>query len=587
MKIPLRPVHFVLTILLWITFSAAHAGWVATGKLNTKRHDHSQTVLKDGRVLITGGQFNGDALNSAEIYDPATGQWTMTGNMNSNRVRHSATLLPNGKVLVAGGVIYAAGGYFEPNISYIGTAEIFDPSTGQWTTTGSLAQARSWHSATLLNNGTVLIVGGKNGRDDVGDRAAHVSEIYDPASGLWSGTPSQGPQTFSHTATLLPDGRVLVVGGSIVSGATAHSASIYNPSNGQWSLNQDIDLYRSKHSATLLADGKVLVAGGVMSGYPWIAKSYRVFDPSSGTWAPEAQMPYSVGRNVTTLVDGKIFFINCLFDPVTGIWSAVEDMLFGYHEEFPGVSLLQNGKVMVSASFDGDVELFVHSPPIITTQPASSSVLQGRPYNLTVSIPSDTGISFQWRKNGEDIDGATFSSLILNNVQSTAAGDYTVVVTNSAGSTSSNPATISVIPDSDGDGLSDADEIDIYNTDPNQADSDGDGLSDYAEILTHETNPLARDSDGDGFNDAYEIQTGKSPTDPNDKPLLVAEAHPAIEFSFPTAVGKSYRIEGSPDLQNWSTVEDEINGTGSGVTRFYPTRNGAARFFRVEESSNP
>ncbi len=593
MKIPLRPVHLVLTILLWITFSTAHAGWVATGKLNSKRHDHTQTVLKDGRVLITGGQFNGGALSSAEIYDPATGQWTMTGAMNSSRFRHSATLLPNGKVLVAGGVIYAASGdYYEPNISYIGTAEIFDPGTGQWTTTGSLAQARSWHSATLLNNGRVLVVGGKNGFNYNGVTFAYLSEIYDPASGLWSSTPTQGPQAYFHTATLMPDGRVLVAGGveTLGGGATYStyaSTRIYNPDNGQWSATGSMHLGRASHSATLLTDGRLLVAGGYGRAGLLTARSYEIFDPSSGTWDPETQTPYSVGQNATTLVDGKIFYLNCLFDPVTGIWSPAEDMLFGYHGGFPGVSLLQNGKVLVTASYDGDVELFVYSPPIITTQPANSSVLQGRSYNLAVATPSDTGISFQWRKNGGNIDGATSATLMLTNVQSGDAGEYTVAVTNSIGSTFSNPATLTVIPDSDGDGLSDADEINIYNTDPNHADSDGDGLSDYAEIHTHGTNPLAKDSDGDGFNDAYEIQTGKSPTDPNDKPLLVAEAHPAIEFSFPSAVGKSYRIEGSPDLQTWSTVEDGINGTGSGVTRFYPARNAAARFFRVEESSNP
>ncbi|MBU6175669.1 MAG: immunoglobulin domain-containing protein, partial [Planctomycetes bacterium] len=365
-----------------------------------------------------------------------------------------------------------------------------------------------------------------------------------------------------------------------------NSANFYNPANGQWSVTQSMHLPRRNHSAILLADGKVLVAGGSgITGFP-TDRYYEIFDPSSETWTPEVETSYSVGHISTTLFDGKVFFLNCLFDPVTGIWSPGENMLFGYSGGFAGVSLLQNGKVL-STAYNGDVELFVYSPPIITTQPANSSVLQGRSYNLTVTTPGDTGISFQWSKNGEDIDGATSATLMLANVQLSDAGQYTVAVTNSVGSTSSNPATITVIPDLDGDGLSDADETGVYNTNPNDADSDGDGLSDYVEIHTHATNPLAKDSDGDGFHDAYEIQTGKSPTNPADKPLLVAEAHTAIEFIFPSAVGKSYRIEGSPDLQTWITVEDGIGGTGSGITRFYSTRDMPVRFFRVEESANP
>ena len=166
-------------------------------------------------------------------------------------------------------------------------------------------------------------------------------------------------------------------------------------------------------------------------------------------------------------------------------------------------------------------------------------------------------------------------------------GSYTVVVSNANGSVTSDAATLTVIPDSDGDGLSDADESDVYHTDPTKADTDGDGLSDFAEVQTHGTNPLLADTDGDGFTDSYEIQTGKSPMSAADKPLLVAEVRTAIEFSFPSATGKTYRVEGSADLASWSTVEDGIAGTGAGVTRLYSTRDTPSRFFRVAESGNP
>lgn len=137
--------------------------------------------------------------------------------------------------------------------------------------------------------------------------------------------------------------------------------------------------------------------------------------------------------------------------------------------------------------------------------------------------------------------------------------------------------------DSDGDGLSDRDEIDIHHTDPRNPDTDGDEIEDGSEIQQHGSNPLVPDTDGDGFLDGYEVQTGKSPTDPADKPALVAEARTAIEFTFPSAIGKTYRIEDSLDLVTWSTVEAGIAGNGGVIQRFYATRGQPKRYFRVEE----
>ena len=137
--------------------------------------------------------------------------------------------------------------------------------------------------------------------------------------------------------------------------------------------------------------------------------------------------------------------------------------------------------------------------------------------------------------------------------------------------------------DSDGDGLSDPAELQTHLTNPNLADTDSDGLSDGAEINTHGTNPKDGDSDDDGFLDGYEVLTGKSPLNILDKPALVAEARTAIEFVFPAAIGKTYRIEDSTDLATWGTVESGIVGTGGQIQRFYSTRNMPQRFFRVEE----
>ena len=136
--------------------------------------------------------------------------------------------------------------------------------------------------------------------------------------------------------------------------------------------------------------------------------------------------------------------------------------------------------------------------------------------------------------------------------------------------------------DSDGDGLTDPQEIETHHTNPNIADTDNDGLRDGGEFATYHTNPLIGDTDGDGFLDGYEVLTGKLPLDPLDKPALVAEARTAIEFTFSSAIGKTYRIEASTDLETWAIVESGIAGNGSQVQRFYSTRGQPKRYFRVE-----
>src|SRR5262249_18373099 len=145
------------------------------------------------------------SLSSAEVYDPATGAWTASGSLNAARQAHSATLLPVGTVLVAGG---ANVGYFSAS------AEIYDPVTGAWRPTGALLSARGIHSATLLPDGKVLAVGGNH--NDSGNPSIVTlssAEVYNPANETWTATGSLNASRTTHTATLLPSGKVLVAGG--------------------------------------------------------------------------------------------------------------------------------------------------------------------------------------------------------------------------------------------------------------------------------------------------------------------------------------------------------------------------------------
>ena len=222
-----------------------------TGNMTANRGDHTATLLANGKVLIAGGadqDATGTGLASAELYDPSTGTFTQTGSMAVGRFLHTATQLQNGKVLIVGGTLTSAS---DP----VATAEVYDPATGIFTMTGAMATAREQHTATLLADGRVLIVGGTTSTG-TGDPTA-TAEVYDPSTGSFSVTGSMAKARTYHTATLLPSGKVLVAGGDKNS-----TAEVYDPATGSFSIIGGMEIARSGHTATLLPDGSVLVAGG-------------------------------------------------------------------------------------------------------------------------------------------------------------------------------------------------------------------------------------------------------------------------------------------------------------------------------------
>lgn len=277
------------------SFNPASGIWTTNDPLNIARDGHTATLLTNGQVLVTGGVGYGGIISISELYDPAAGIWTTNGPMNAARTRHTATLLPNGKVLVTGG-----GGAFFPNPN-LSSAELYDPSSGRWTNTGSLTTARIYHTATLLPNGKVLVVGG------IGNYGFAVNaELYDPATGTWENTGALKIARERHTATLLPDGRVLVTGGLGTSVVT-NGAELYGPATGIWTPTGPMNAARMSHAATLLPNGKVLVAGGDGNTSPYTLSSTELFDPSSGTWTTNA--PLNTARDhftVMLLTNGQV-----------------------------------------------------------------------------------------------------------------------------------------------------------------------------------------------------------------------------------------------------------------------------------------
>jgi hypothetical protein len=257
--------------------------WSSAGTMIEARRGHTATLLPSGRVLVAGGYNANDALASAELYDPATASWTATGAMLTGHVVHTATLLQDGKVLVAGGVdgIGVA----------LASAELYDPETGSWSPTGALSGARGAQTATLLHDGRVLVAGGVFGSQPFFDALA-TAEVYDPAAGVWSTAASMHTDRQYHTATLLPDGTVLVTGG-LGSAENKATAEVYDPAHDTWRAIADMDEARAGHSATLLPNGNVLVAGWTAEQYGPAAVPPHSTEPHPSTTPGETAGPGS------------------------------------------------------------------------------------------------------------------------------------------------------------------------------------------------------------------------------------------------------------------------------------------------------
>jgi N-acetylneuraminic acid mutarotase len=243
-------------------YDPASATWSSAGSLGEIRSRHTATLLANGKVLVTGGtgsydlEFGHGFPSSAELYDPVSNTWSPAADMSRARWGLTATLLPGGKVLVAGGIDDRGG---DP-----ADAELYDPASDTWLPAASMTAPRSYHVATSLAGGKVLVTGGAN---DSGVVAS--AELYDPVSGTWSPAGTMGTARYRHAATLLSSGKVLVSGGdrlrengTSLSELTA-SAELYDPGTQAWSSAASMSTARADHTASLLPNGKVLVAGGV------------------------------------------------------------------------------------------------------------------------------------------------------------------------------------------------------------------------------------------------------------------------------------------------------------------------------------
>jgi Big-like domain-containing protein/putative Ig domain-containing protein/galactose oxidase-like protein/Kelch motif protein len=344
------------TTLLAVTGGVYSGVWQSTGSMAAMRANHTATLLTNGSVLAAGGQYlvggaTWEMLGSAEIYNPTAGTWTATGSMTTARTNFTATLLPNGTVLVAGGMTTT---YVNSVLGsqIVASAEIYDPVAGTWTPTANMAYARWNHTATLLPNGTVLVAGGG------GAPFLASAEIYDPVAETWTSTGSMANPRGQHTATLLPNGTVLVASGQTNNTDLTTSAEIFDPGTGLWTVTGSLIAARALHTATLLPNGTVLVAGGANSTLDAILSSAEIYDPSAGTWRSAASMLAArFSHTATLLPSGKVLVAggcNCaaplsnaeVYDSVLGTWITTASMSTNRLDHT--ATLLLNGTVLAA-----------------------------------------------------------------------------------------------------------------------------------------------------------------------------------------------------------------------------------------------
>jgi N-acetylneuraminic acid mutarotase len=339
--------------------------WSPAASLLNARVAHTATLLPNGKVLVAGGvvadgQSSFPATASAEVYDPAADTWSQAANLLTARQFHTATLLPNGKVLVAGGMSPPT--YSMPMTN----AEIYDPVANTWTAAAPMTSARIYHTATLLSNGKVLIVGGTGG--PAIPAPVDSAEIYDPATNIWSPAANLPAARTLHSATLLANGNVLIAGGWTPSGAGtpppttfALNGLVYDPSTNTWTVTGNLHAPRRGHTATLLSNGQVLIAGGVDQSS--VLAATELYDAVANTWSSAgALLEDRAFHTATLLPSGKILFAGGsipnppgpspsveLYDPVTNTSSATGSLITA--RDSHSATLLANGVVLVVGGY--------------------------------------------------------------------------------------------------------------------------------------------------------------------------------------------------------------------------------------------
>ena len=324
------------------------------GRMNVQRAAHTATLLRTGEILIAGGMEKAEGVetntNSAELFDPRNATFRSTGSMTAARGGHTATLLDNGDVLITGG--------FDQGQA-LNTAEIYHPETSTFTATGQMSVPRDRHVATQLQDASVLITGGT----PVSSNTAHASaEIYEPTSGVFRQVGNMTTARSAHSATLLNDGTVLIAGGSMQQfDNVLSSAEIYYPATRSFLLIGNMTAPRHKHAATLLSDGRVLMTGGSydareLGGRQASSELYdpkqRAFHSTGSMTRARFKMPTAVlalgSGNVLVAGDGEYLE---MYQPSAGVYGTASGGI-GEAWMYACAVKLGDGNVLITGGYN-------------------------------------------------------------------------------------------------------------------------------------------------------------------------------------------------------------------------------------------
>jgi N-acetylneuraminic acid mutarotase len=333
--------------------------WNSTASLQIERANHRSVLLSDGRVLVCGGTSEIEGvrteLPSCEIYDPVSGTWSTAQDMLKPRTGHTATLMQNGRVLVTGG--------YNGDDGYLPDCEVYNPETNMWLYTGFLNHARWAHGAARFDDGTVLIIGGYLEDDEYESEILSSCEIYDPDTGTCTlieqemSAGRSGP-----VVTTLSDGRIAVFGGYAGSGYNNQSCEIFDPESQSWTLHDDTIRERAGFSATLLPNGEVLIAGGDDQMY--FQCFCELFNPQTGVYTyTDGMLQRTVGHTDTLLHDATVLVTGGYLASGTAV-SRCEFYQFEYpaDDEPPEIILADPAADDAGVSLSSEIRLTIRDP---------------------------------------------------------------------------------------------------------------------------------------------------------------------------------------------------------------------------------
>ncbi|MCA8957626.1 MAG: hypothetical protein KDC87_16240 [Planctomycetes bacterium] len=260
--------------------------FTATGSMSIARAGHAAALLSDGRVLVAGGASNlsdilsaiNSFLNTAEIYNPTTGTWSAANSIADKLLAPALTTLPNGRVLLSGGakVNFIFG--IPTSVTTVSNCQLFDPTNGNWSSTGAMRQHRGVHSLNtiLLTDGRVLVTGGVEVNIPLlpppttlaGAKATAKAEFYNASSGTWTALPDLPTASTGHGAQQMPNGSVLLTGGAsgAIDAAVSHDTVLeFSPATNTYVRSFKLNTARATHGVALLPDGNLVVFGGANS----------------------------------------------------------------------------------------------------------------------------------------------------------------------------------------------------------------------------------------------------------------------------------------------------------------------------------